>query len=97
MGYDDYEEKKGLRITNIILQCVISGVLFVMAYALYLTTDFIAYNLEMMAPLMGYSPMYTYILNTLTGCLILQYGGVVLMIIAGVRYIILAIMKNGKP
>ena len=94
MSWDALEDKKALRITNMIVDFAIAGVSFILAFALWLTLDYTLYMYGTMMPsfpsMPGLQAVFVAIITTQI------FGGTLIVIRAGSR-IIGTIMKEGRP
>ncbi|NVM29019.1 MAG: hypothetical protein HWN65_09245 [Candidatus Helarchaeota archaeon] len=94
MAWEELEDKKGMRITHLVMSMASAGLYFIIAIALWLTIDFTAYMINFMAPIY---PTMPGLQNLLIAALIAQTVGGFLIVIAAGKIIIKTIMKEGRP
>jgi len=94
MSWDALEAKKGMRITNMIVDIAIAGISIILAFALWLTLDYVLYMYGTMAPSF---PSMPGLQGLFIGIMITQMAGGTLIIFRAVSRIIGTIIKEGRP
>ncbi len=94
MAWEELEEKKAMRIINIIIEIVIACISVVLAIALWLTVDFTLYYYSMMELMFPFTPGLQ---NLLIAILIAQIAGGISIVVRSVSRIWKTLMKEGRP